>query len=241
MRATHAYDGSRGTSTIDVTHGTSTDEMRTGGQFITFEGPEGAGKTTQIERLRRRLEGTGIVVVQTREPGGTVIGQELRAMMLMPERPPVAPETEALLMIGDRAQHVAEVIRPALAAGMVVICDRYADSTIAYQGYGRGLDVAALESMNRFATGGLVPHLTILLDIDVRAGLDRKRKSVTDGDGEELNRIDRRDLSYHQRVRDGFLALAAREPDRFAVLDAAQDADALTEQLWQHVAALVRC
>jgi dTMP kinase len=215
--------------------------VRAGGCFITFEGPEGAGKTTQIERLLRRLENDGVLTIQTREPGGTVIGQELRAMLLMPERPPLAAETEALLMIGDRAQHVAEVIRPALAAGMVVICDRYADSTLAHQGYGKGLDLTALESINRFATGGLMPDLTFLLDIDVRAGLDRKRKGFTDGDGEELNRIDLRDLRYHQRVRDGFLALAARSPDRIAVLDASQDADAIADQVWGRVAALVRC
>jgi dTMP kinase len=216
------------------------EQMRAGGCFITFEGPEGAGKTTQIERLRRRLEKDGLIVIQTREPGGTVIGQELRAMLLMPERPPLAPATEALLMIADRAQHVAEVIRPALAAGMIVISDRYADSTLAHQGFGKGLDLAALEAIMPFATGGVKPDLTILLDIDVRLGLNRKRKGYADGDGEELNRIDLRDLSYHERVREGFLTLAKRSPERFVVLDASRSADILGDEVWTHVSA-VRC
>jgi dTMP kinase len=209
------------------------------GRFITFEGPEGGGKTTQIERLGRRLENEGYLVLETREPGGTVIGRELRAMLLMPERPPLVPQAEALLMIADRAQHVAEVIRPALAAGMVVISDRHADSTLAHQGFGGGLDLAALEAINQFATGGLVPDLTMLMDIDVRAGLDRKRKGFAAGDGEELNRIDLRALSYHQRVRDGFLALAKRSPHRFVVLDASQPADALADEVWTHVNTVV--
>jgi dTMP kinase len=223
----------------DSTAGGKLLASRSGGYFIAFEGPEGAGKTTQIERLRRRLERDGALVLQTREPGGTVIGQELRAMLLLPERPEVAPETEALLMIADRAQHVAEVIRPALSAGMVVLCDRYIDSTLAYQGFGKGLDLAALEAINQFATGGLLPDLTVLLDLDVRLGLERKRAAYRQGDG-ELNRIDRRDLSYHQRVREGFLALAQRAPARYLVLDASRPADEIAGQIWQRVAAALR-
>jgi dTMP kinase len=208
------------------------------GRFITFEGPEGGGKTTQHDLLRRRLERRGVRVLQTREPGGTPVGQELRAMLLVPERPPLAPVTQALLLSADRAQHVAEVVHPSLAAGMVVISDRYADSTLAYQGFGDGLDLAALEALTQFATSGLAPDLTILLDIDVRAGLERRRAAFRAGDG-ELNRIDRRDLSYHQRVRDGYLALARREPDRFLVLDAQQPVEALADRIWARVSELL--
>lgn len=208
------------------------------GHFITLEGPEGVGKSTQSEILCRRLEKAGEVVVQTHEPGGTVIGRELRAMLLMPERPAPTPEVQALLMSADRAQHVAEVIRPALAAGMVVVSDRYADSTFAYQGFGDGLDLAALQQITDFATGGLYPELTILIDLDPRIGLERRRAAYRVGDG-ELNRIDRRDLSYHQRVREGYLELARREPQRFLVIDGTRTVEEIAAIIWERVAALL--
>jgi dTMP kinase len=208
------------------------------GRFITFEGPEGGGKTTQVAHLCRRLEQAGVLVYQTREPGGTPAGGELRAMLLVPDRPSLAPETEALLMCADRAQHVAEVIRPALAAGMVVVCDRYADSTLAYQGFGSGVDLASLEAVNRFATGGLLPDLTVLIDLDVRIGLERKHSASRAG-REDLNRIDLRDVSYHERVRDGFLTLARRSPKRFLVVDGTQAPESISDRIWERVTRLV--
>jgi dTMP kinase len=208
------------------------------GRFITFEGPEGGGKTTQVEHLCRRLEQAGVVVFQTREPGGTPVGVELRAMLLVPDRPALTPETEALLMCADRAQHVSEVIRPALAAGTVVVCDRYADSTLAYQGFGGGVDLASLEAVTRFATGGLQPDLTVLIDLDVRLGLARKHRASRAGE-DDLNRIDLRDVSYHERVRDGFRTLARREPGRFLVVDGAQPPELISDQIWSRVSRLV--
>ena len=208
------------------------------GRFISFEGPEGGGKTTQCDLLARRLEKAGFVVARTREPGGTVIGQELRAMLLMPERPAPTPIVQALLMSADRAQHVAEVIRPALTAGRMVVSDRYYDSTLAYQGYGEGVDLASLAALTRFATEGLVPDLTVLVDLDVKVGLDRRRAAFRAGDG-ELNRIDRRDVAYHERVRRGYLTLARREPGRFLVVDGLAAPEAIANQVWERAAPLL--
>jgi dTMP kinase len=208
------------------------------GRLITFEGPEGGGKSTQVALLCRRLEQAGLVVYETREPGGTPVGAELRAMLLVPDRPTLAPETEALLMCADRAQHVAEVIRPALAAGVVVVSDRYADSTLAYQGFGGGADIPSLEAVNRFATGGLTPDLTVLIDLDVRLGLERKRRASRSGE-DDLNRIDLRDVSYHERVREGFRALAALEPERFFVVDGTGPPEQVSEQIWARVSRLM--
>lgn len=208
------------------------------GQFITFEGPEGGGKTTQIERLRERLQEHGVPTLQTREPGGTTVGRELRAMLLEPDRPPLAPATQALLVSADRAQHVAEVILPALQAGTVVISDRYADSMLVYQGAGAGVDPASLAALTALATGGLVPDLTVLIDVDVQVGLRRRAVAFRTGHG-ELNRIDRSSLDYHQRVRDGYLALAQGEPDRFVTIDGLQAVDAVASHIWQRVSALL--
>ncbi|MGH2354349.1 MAG: dTMP kinase [Chloroflexota bacterium] len=208
------------------------------GRFITFEGPEGGGKSTQVEHLCRRLERAGVVVLPTREPGGTPVGRELRAMLLVPDRPQLAPATESLLMCADRAQHVAEVIRPALAAGMVVISDRYVDSTLAYQGFGGGVDLASLEAVTAFATGGLSPDLTVLIDLDVGTGLERKRAAFRAGEG-EFNRIDGRGLEYHQRVRNGFLTLAKRAPERYLLVNGEHPAEVIADQIWARVAALV--
>jgi dTMP kinase len=208
------------------------------GRFITFEGPEGGGKSTQVDHLSQRLEQAGVLVYQTREPGGTPVGAELRAMLLVPDRPALAPPAEALLMCADRAQHVSEVIRPALASGMVVVCDRYADSTLAYQGFGSGVDLASLEAVIAFATGGLQPDLTVLIDLDVHVGLERKRAASRAGK-EDLNRIDLRDVAYHERVRDGFQTLARRAPERFFVVDGAQAPESISDQIWDRVTRLV--
>ena len=208
------------------------------GLFITFEGPEGGGKSTQIALLRHRLEAAGIRVVQSREPGGTAVGAELRAVLLVPERPAPIAKAQALLMSADRAQHIAEVIRPALEAGRIVLSDRYADSTLAYQGFGEQLNLAELEAITQFATDGLCPDLTVLVDVDVELGLERRRAAFRAGDG-ELNRIDRRDLAYHRRVREGYHFLASREPERFLVVDGALPAGEIAQHVWARVSTLV--
>ena len=183
------------------------------GIFITLEGPDGSGKTTQITLLRQRLERAGFVVVQTREPGGTPIADRIRALILDPAHREMTARAEALLYMAARAQHTAELIRPALARDAVVISDRYADSTLVYQGVARGLPQAELAELNRFATGGLVPDLTLLLDGDPER-LARRLSNRGNRD-----RLDSEGLEFHQRVREGFLRLAAQNPDRFRVID----------------------
>jgi dTMP kinase len=185
----------------------------TPGVFIAFEGGEGAGKSTQIVALAEHLRAAGRECVVTREPGGTPIGAGLRALLLDPATGALAPRTEALLYAADRAEHVAAVIAPALARGAVVLSDRYLDSSLAYQGAGRALAVGEVEDLSRWATDGLLPHLTIVLDIDPRVGLSR-----FDG----ADRLEGESVDFHDRVRAGFLALAEREPDRYLVLDASR-------------------
>lgn len=183
--------------------------------FITFEGPEGGGKTTQIRLLRDYLASCRVNVLDVREPGGTPIGDRVRAILLDPKSR-IHPRAELLLYSASRAQLVAEVIRPHLEAGGVVLCDRYADSTIAYQGYGRGLSLSALREITAFATGGLLPDLTFYLDIDPAQGIARRQQSG------ELDRMDAQTLGFHRRVRDGYLALIAAEPGRWVRIDADQ-------------------
>lgn len=183
--------------------------------FITFEGPEGSGKTSQIRQLADFLRASGRLVVTTREPGGTRIGDQIRACLHDVANREMVPTAELLLYSASRAQLVGELIRPTLTAGGVVLCDRFADSTLAYQGYGRGLDLEELRTITRIATGGLTPDLTVLLDLEVAVGLARRR----DG-GEEMNRLDLESLSFHQRVRDGYHRLAAAEPERWQVVAA---------------------
>ncbi|WP_034386800.1 dTMP kinase [Deinococcus sp. YIM 77859] len=199
------------------------------GLFITLEGPEGAGKSTQLARLAARLAGRGVPHVVTREPGGTPLGMRVREVLLDPELS-IEPLPELLLYSASRAQLVREVIRPALERGKVVVCDRYADSSAAYQGFGRGLDGAFLEALTREVTGGLTPDLTVLLDLDPALGLSRVAARG------QPDRLERADLGFHARVRKGFLTLAARDPERFLVLDGARDADALAEDIWRAVA-----
>lgn len=201
--------------------------------FVTFEGPEGAGKSTQIARLARRLQAANVAYLQTREPGGTPLGDQVRAALLDPALD-IAPIAEFLLYSASRAQLVQGVIRPALSRGEVVICDRYADSTLAYQGAGRGLPHAFLQDVTWEATGGLRPHITLLLDLDPALGLTR---AALRG---QKDRLEQADLAFHQRVRQGFLTLAQAEAERFAVLDATQEPDALEAQIWQVVAGTLR-
>jgi dTMP kinase len=190
--------------------------------FVAFEGGEGTGKSTQIARAAQWLRERGHDVLETREPGGTPLGQELRRLVLDPAGH-VTPRSETLLYAADRAHHVDTVIRPALEAGRVVLTDRYVDSTLAYQGAGRGLDDARV--VTTWATGGLLPHLTVLLDLDPRIGLARA------GARSALDRLEADTLQFHEAVRAGFLALAAEAPDRYLVVDATADEVAVAEQV----------
>ena len=183
--------------------------------FITFEGPEGSGKTTQLKLLAEWLRQRGKDVLATREPGGTAISEAIRGILLDPTHTEMQPEAEILLFSAARAQIVAQVIRPHLQGGGIVLCDRYADSTLAYQGYGRGLDLDTLRTITAFATGGLVPDLTIYLDIAIEEGLRRKVP-------QEWNRLEAQALAFHQRVREGYLEMAAGEPDRWLEVNAFQ-------------------
>jgi dTMP kinase len=183
--------------------------------FITFEGPEGSGKTTQLKLLAEWLRERGCDVLATREPGGTAISEAIRGILLDPTHTEMHPEAEILLFSAARAQIVAQVIRPHLQGGGIVLCDRYADSTLAYQGYGRGLDLDTLRAITAFATGGLVPDLTIYLDIAIEKGLRRKVP-------QEWNRLEAQALAFHQRVREGYLEMAASEPNRWLSVDAFQ-------------------
>jgi dTMP kinase len=194
--------------------------------FITFEGPEGSGKTTQMELLSGYFEEKGYSVLATREPGGTSIGDQVRAILLDPRNTEMLPASEALLFSAARAQIVNQVIRPHLAQGDIVLCDRYADSTLAYQGYGHGLDLEMLHTITALATGGLKPDLTVYLDIDVEEGLRRKLTAYEAGQA-EWNRLDQQEAAFHRRVREGYLKMATREPDRWLVVDATQSLEAI--------------
>lgn len=206
------------------------------GYFITFEGPEGGGKSTQARLLAERLRAAGYAVTLTREPGGTPAGEAIRAIWDDLARSDLLPITDLFLLCAGRAQHVGEVIRPALERGEIVISDRYADSTRAYQGYGSGLDFETLETLLRIATGGLAPNLTLLLDIPAAEGLERRRQASKAGAG-QLDRLDQRSLEYHERVRAGYLKLAAQEPARWGTFDARADAQTLADEIWQVVQA----
>lgn len=185
------------------------------------------------------LRQQGYDVLATREPGGTAIGDRIRSILLDPACTEMRPETEALLFSAARAQLVAQVIRPHLAKGGVVVSDRYADSTLAYQGYGHGLDLDTLHTITAFATGGLMPDLTVYLDLDVEEGLRRKAGDARRG-AEHWNRMERQALNFHQRVRAGYLALAAAAPERWLVVDASQPAEVVQQVVRERVAALIK-
>jgi dTMP kinase len=207
--------------------------------FITFEGPEGSGKSTQLILLAAWLRGLGQDVLTTREPGGTVIGDRVRAILLDPACAEMRAEAELLLFSAARAQHVGQVIRPHLARGGVVLCDRYADSSLAYQGYGRGLELATLQVITTFATGGLRPDLVVFLDIDAEAGLRRKQLHAHD-DASQWNRMEQETLAYHQRVREGYWQMAAAEPGRWLLVDADQAVEAVQAIVQARVRDLLR-
>jgi len=197
------------------------------GLFITFEGGEGCGKSTQSRLLLKKLEQRNIPVVLTHEPGGTALGNELRKVLKRRRGSFISPQAELFLFVASRAQLVAELIRPALEEGKLVICDRFTYSTLVYQGYGRGLDLTAIEMVNNMATGNLNPDLIILLDISPEQGLARKR-SLKD-------RFELEDLSFHRRVREGYLKVAAAEPDRWLVIDASLPKGKIAEIIWDRV------
>jgi dTMP kinase len=194
--------------------------------FITFEGPEGSGKSSLIPKLTKTLIEAGFEVVQTREPGGTAIGDQIRDTLLSLKNEEMHPVTETLLFQASRAQHVNQIIKPALADGKVVLCDRYADSTMAYQGYGHQRDLETIAQLIAYATSNLKPNLTILLDLDVEMGL--KRRS---GDSDNWNRLDAKELAFHKRVREGYLQMVADEPDRWVVVDASRSLDEVLHEL----------
>ena len=189
------------------------------GRFITLEGPDGSGKTLHEARLAEALRARGHDVVLTREPGGTSLGERIRALLLTRGEAPLGPRTDALLFNAARAQHVWEVVDPALAAGRLVVCARYADSTLAYQGYGSGVPLDELRELIAIATGGRAPDRTILLDLPVEAGLRRKSPDDTETRFETAF-----DLAFHERVRAGFLEMAGSEPARWVVVDADRSA-----------------
>jgi dTMP kinase len=192
--------------------------------FITFEGPEGSGKTTQIQRVAEWLRAQGRACIVTKEPGGTPIADRIRAIVLDSATVGLDPWAEVLLYSASRRQHTVEKIRPALQRGEVVLCDRYIDATIAYQGYGRLIELGRLETLNRWATDGLVPDLTLLYDIDEKTGLDRAHARNAEMTVDE-GRFEAEDLRFHRRVREGYLAVAGAEPERFVVLDASGTID----------------
>jgi dTMP kinase len=197
----------------------------TSGRFITFEGPEGSGKSTQLKLLADRLRAEGHAVVETQEPGGTTIGQQIRNILLDPASTALRPTAELLLMFASRAQNVDEIILPALAAGKIVLCDRFTDSTLAYQGAGRGLGADMVFDLDRIACRGLIPHLTLLIDIDTETGLKRA----------EQTRMEEQPLAFHRTVRETFLQLAHDESRRIKLIDGARDRETIAAEIWQHV------
>ncbi len=191
------------------------------GLFITFEGGEGSGKTTQLKALLAGLRGAKIEAIETRDPGGTAVGKQIRELLLDREQVRMEAVAELFLYEASRAQLIAEVIRPALAQGRVVLCDRFCDSTVAYQGYGRGLDLNLIAQLNTVATGGLAPDLTFLLDLEPGQGLERASQREQQL-RQRQDRMERELLAFHQRVRDGYRAIAAAEPGRVVALDGAR-------------------
>ena len=200
--------------------------------FITFEGGEGCGKSVQARALYRRLSKLAIPALLTYEPGGTSLGKKLARQLKWAQGTDISPLTELLLFNASRAQLIDEVILPNLAKGEIVICDRYADSTTAYQSYGRGLDLEMVKAVNNAATRGLKPNLTVLLNIPAEAGLARKR-------GERQDRFEQEDIAFHQRVREGYLKLATSDPERWLVIDGSQSKAKIGEIIWQRVSQLL--
>ncbi len=201
--------------------------------FITFEGGEGCGKSTQARALYRRVSASSIPVILTHEPGGTPFGEQARRSLKRISNSPLSPLAELFLVAASRVQLVEEVIRPSLEANTMVICDRYTDSTLAYQGYGRGIDLDTIQAINDIATRGLSSDLVILLDIPVEAGLARKGSARED-------RFEREDLAFHQRVREGYLKMADADPGRWLVIDGALPKREIRSRIWERVDIMLR-
>ncbi len=205
------------------------------GRFITFEGPEGSGKSTQIKRLAEKLEAEGIKVVCTREPGGTATGEAIRNILQHDAAgEPLGEHAELLLFTASRAQLMDQVVLPALGRGEWVLCDRFIDSTMAYQGFARGMPIDTLDRINDFAINGRKPDLTLLLDLDIEYGFQRLEKRYSDGKG-SADRFEREARDFHLRVRDGYHQLAKREPARFRIVDASQSVDEVASNVWNVV------
>jgi dTMP kinase len=207
--------------------------------LITFEGPDGSGKSTQIELVAAYLRQQGYQVYCTREPGGTSIGNQIRDVLHDVDNTEMTSRAEILLYSASRAQLVQQIILPHLAEGCIVLCDRYADSTYAYQGYGRQLDFDTLRTITEFATQSLKPNLTVYLDLDVEEGLQRKVVANTAGEG-EWNRMDQLELAFHQRVRQGYLEMARAEPDRWLVVDAAAPVEKIKRVICTRLAEIIK-
>ena len=205
------------------------------GLFITFEGTDGAGKTTQIERLTADLRQTGYDVCLTREPGGTPISEQIREMLLNPDHSEMAATTELLLYAASRAQHVSEVIKPALEAGKVVISSRFADAMVVYQGYGRGLDLERISRLNRIATDGITPDVTFVLDLPVEIGLQRVQSSRGG-----LDRLEREKIEFHRRLREGYQTIARQEPQRLKIIDAQVSPEQVYTQIQEAIQPLLQ-
>jgi dTMP kinase len=199
--------------------------------FITFEGIEGCGKTTQMKLLSGRLTGNGYPVVVTREPGGCPIAIKIREILLDAANSAMVPLAELFLYAAARAQHVAEIIRPALDEGKIVLCDRFTDATVAYQGFGRELDLPLIGELNRLATCQVKPQLTILLDCPVEIGLSRAISRIDSSTGAREERFELESIQFHQRVRNGYLRLASENPDRFIVIDGNQEVEDVEEAI----------
>jgi dTMP kinase len=207
------------------------------GRFITFEGPEGSGKSTQLRLLGERLRSAGRDVLETQEPGGTPIGVQIRHVRLDAKNRELCPTAELLLMFASRAQNVDQAILPALSAGRIVLSDRFTDSTLVYQGVGRGLGADLVYELDRIACRGLIPDLTLLIDIDAETGLDRARRRSLRTDDPET-RMEDQDVGFHRRVREAYRQLAVDEPGRVRLIDGSESREAVAEQAWRAVAPL---
>jgi len=209
----------------------------TAGRFVTFEGIEGSGKSTQLQRLCRRLRAAGTEVVATREPGATPTGRRLREILLRASATPPSPTAELLLYLADRADHLERVVLPALGRGALVLCDRYRDATLAYQGHGRGIPLARIRRLHADPPLDTTPDRTLLFDLDPGIGLERAReRDRRNGKAGAEDRFEHEALAFHQRVRQGYLALAAESPERFRVIDAAGDPDEVERRVIEAVA-----
>ena len=212
--------------------------LRRSGLFITFEGIEGSGKTTQCHQLTLTLRAEGYRVIETREPGGTPIAEKIRNLFLQgpfrtSDRESLTPECEANLIFACRSQHLTHIITPALLKGTIVICDRFSDSTLAYQGYGRGLELEKLQALNQFATVGLIPDLTFLFDLPVNLGLSRRKRT------KKQNRLDLESQAFHKRVRRGFMCLAQQNPGRIVLIDARKSPETIASEVAKKTAMFI--